>query len=362
MSFDWAQYKGGLKWLPERTIFLTKHGSHAYGTSTPDSDLDVKGVAIPPHEYFHGFAQKFEQAEGKEPDLVIYDIRKFFFLAGNCNPNIIEVLFTDESDWLINSKVWDSIRSNRDLFVSQRAKHTFSGYACAQLKRIETHRRWLITPPSHKPSRAEYDLPERTLIPSDQLQAAWSLIEKKTAQWQVDLEFLPTAERQELLYKMAEWLEEMKLGASEQFKAAGKVLGYSENFMLVLDHERAYKQRLTEWNQYKNWQQTRNPKRAALEARYGYDTKHGMHLVRLMRMAEEILTTGRVIVKRPDAEELLAIRNRGAWSYDKLVTWAKAQDTKLEELYQAGSSPIPKKPNMNRLDELCYTLVESYLR
>jgi len=48
-----------------------------------------------------------------------------------------------------------------------------------------------------------------------------------------------------------------------------------------------------------------------LEAKFGFDTKHAMHLIRLLRMAREILETGVVHVKRPDAEELSAIRYHG---------------------------------------------------
>jgi hypothetical protein len=33
MTFDWTQYTGNLKWLPERTLYLSRHGSHAYGTN-----------------------------------------------------------------------------------------------------------------------------------------------------------------------------------------------------------------------------------------------------------------------------------------------------------------------------------------
>lgn len=43
----------------------------------PASDLDIKGVAVPPREYFHGFANVFEQAESNGPDMVVYDIQKF---------------------------------------------------------------------------------------------------------------------------------------------------------------------------------------------------------------------------------------------------------------------------------------------
>ncbi|AEZ66297.1 hypothetical protein phiTE_131 [Pectobacterium phage phiTE] len=36
----------------------------------------------------------------------------------------------------------------------------------------------------------------------------------------------------------------------------------------------------------------RNAARHELEEKFGYDTKHAMHLVRLLRMSQEILETG----------------------------------------------------------------------
>ena len=79
-----------------------------------------------------------------------------------------------------------------------------------------------------------------------------------------------------------------------------------------------------------------------------------MHLVRLMRMCREILETGKVIVKRPDAEELLAIRH-GAWSYEQLRDWAKSEDVALEEV--AKQSKLPRAPNVEAIDKLCIDII-----
>lgn len=86
------------------------------------------------------------------------------------------------------------------------------------------------------------------------------------------------------------------------------------------------------------------------------NTKHGMHLVRLMRMCREILTEGVVHVRREDADELCAIRE-GAWDYDKLVGWAEDQDIELIEV--ANKSPLPKAPDRRSLDQLCQEIVRS---
>lgn len=81
----------------------------------------------------------------------------------------------------------------------------------------------------------------------------------------------------------------------------------------------------------------RNPARAALEAQHGFDTKHAMHLVRLLRMGCEVLGRGEVVVHRPDATELLAIRH-GAWSFERVV--AEAQDLLAALEGASAGSPL----------------------
>jgi len=317
MTFSFADhYHGNLTWLPSRTIFLTKHGSQAYGTSTPTSDLDVKGIAIPPKEILLGFAGTFEQAEIKgDPDVVIYDLRKFLSLAADCNPNIIEVLFTNEEDWLKTTPAFELLHKNADLFLSRKARFTFSGYAISQLKRIRTHKRWLLEPPTHKPTREEYGLG----------------VANKA-------------------------INSTDMGAYEKLLNEGHT--FSENVMIVLQKEKTYHNALTEWTQYETWKRTRNEKRAAMEAQFGYDVKHGMHLVRLMRMCKEILVEGKVHVRRPDAEELKAIR-AGAWSYERLISWAEEQEAAMSSFME--SSPLPAQPDKARLNALCVELIEKAL-
>lgn len=344
-------YSGNLTWLPSRTILFARHGSHAYGLNTAASDEDFKGVAIPPREYFFGLSRRFEQADSKDPDLVIFDIRKFMALAAECNPNIIEVLWTPP---LFETPLGARLRAAREMFLSKKAKHTFSGYALSQLKRIRTHHRWISAPPSGAPTRAEYDLPEKILIPRDQLAAAQAAIEKKLADW--DLDFVRDADpasRILIQNKIAEMVTEMKIASDDRWAAAARTIGYDENFLALLDRERRYNGAQQEWENFSKWKTERNPKRAALEMEHGFDTKHAMHLVRLLRMCREILTTGDVIVKRPDREELLAIRN-GAWTYERLVAWAEEEDAALDALYRTSS--LPNAPDRDALDRLCVEL------
>lgn len=353
-------YDGNLQWIHDRTILLVRHGSHAYGLAHEHSDVDLKGVAIPPREYFLGFLQDFAQVETREPyDMVIYEITKFFKLASNCNPNIIEVLWTDEEDHRIVTPAGQKLLEHRKDFLSRKARHTFSGYAMSQLKRIKTHRRWLLAAPTAPPTREEYGLPERTVIPKDQLAAAESRIRKQVEVWEPDMSNLSPVDRLEMEISWSKILAEMSINDDSKWQAAARAVGYDANFLDLLDRERRYRSKMQDWRQYNQWKNNRNPARAALEAKYGYDSKHASHLVRLMRMCREILETGEVVVKRPDREDILAIR-RGAWSYEQLIEWAEAQDKELDAFYK--SSPLPKSPDRGKLDALCIELVEEALR
>lgn len=119
--------------INEHTILLVLHGSHAYGTSIATSDKDYRGVAVPPRDRFFGFAHVFEQFERKDPDTVIYDIRKFCRLAADCNPNVIEILFADATFVRRRSafSLGASFSSRRRRGTRSPATHTRSSSAFA---------------------------------------------------------------------------------------------------------------------------------------------------------------------------------------------------------------------------------------
>ena len=318
-------YRGNLPWLAEHTVIFGRAGSHSYGLNTPESDEDFKGVAIPPKEYFLGFMNKFEQAEVKKTkdsdvEFVIYDMRKFFNLCADNNPNIMELLWLDSSDYLLLTPVGEKIIAAREQFLSKRARYSFAGYAFGQLKRIKTHREWLLNPPKKKPVRSDFGLPEdKSLLSQDQRGALEAMFEQGMIH-DGDL---------------------------------------SPNFLAVFAKEKAYWQSKKHWDQFEVWVKTRNHARAALEAKFGYDTKHASHLVRLLRMCREILVDHKVVVKRPDREEILAVKN-GSWEYDRLIEWAEQQEAELDKLYE--TSTLRKEADRNYLEKLCVELVEDFLK
>lgn len=349
-----------ISWISDKTIYLVRHGSLAYGTNIQGSDEDLRGICIPTKQYYLGAVSQFEQAEMQEPDITVFELGKFIRLASDCNPNCLEILFVDPTDIIHIDKLGEKLLSNRELFLSKRVKHTMTGYAVSQLKRIKLHRAYCLNPPHKHPTRTELGLPEKTLIQQDQLLAATAEIQKELDKYQFDfIEGLDEPTKIGIRNTMSNMLAELKITTNDLWMSSARKIGISDNFIHLMQLEKQYTSAKREWDQYQNWKENRNVKRAAMEEKYGYDCKHAYHLVRLIRMCKEILTTGKVLVKRPDREELIAIRN-GAWSYDQLIEFADSEEQELNELYNSCSI-LPNYPDKIKLDKLCIELVEASL-
>lgn len=346
------------KYIEERTIFSTVTGSKAYGTNVSGSDTDTRGIAIIDDlKYYFGYLDHFEQSEDKINDTVIYDIRKAFKLMVGCNPNMLELLFIDESFWIKSSSIWEKIVSHRDKFLSKNVRYRYVGYGVAQLKRIKTARSWLLNPPKKKPERSDFGLPDRKVLLKSDI-GAFQWVMSNLLQNTIEYLNLSDATKDEL--KEANWigLVQRKGVPDHCWDETQKITGASDEWMDAMKREQGYINAKRHFDSYTQWKYGRNKKRAALEEKFGYDTKHASHLVRLMRMGKEILSTGKVIVSRPDAEELKAIRS-GAWTYDQIEEYAYKMEQEIINLMD--TSALPKEPNRKFLNQLCVDIVKEYL-
>ncbi len=146
--------------LPANVMYETLMGSIAYGVSSDQSDHDIYGFCIPPKEevFPHlngeipGFGEpkkRFEQfqqshiddpsaqgGKGIEYDLTIYSIVKYVSLCMECNPNMIDSLFTPQECVLHITQVGTMVREARHLFLHKGAWPKFKGYAYAQLHKM----------------------------------------------------------------------------------------------------------------------------------------------------------------------------------------------------------------------------------
>lgn len=148
------------KWLPDNVMYETIMGSVAYAVSSDTSDMDVYGFCIPPKDLVFphlvgeipGFGRqikRFEQyqehhihdpdamaGKGREYDLTIFSIVKYFQLCMENNPNMIDSLFTDITCVLHATKIANMVRDQRQIFLHKGSWHTFKGYAYQQLHKM----------------------------------------------------------------------------------------------------------------------------------------------------------------------------------------------------------------------------------
>jgi len=113
-------------------------GSHAYGTSIPESDVDYRGLFVAPRIYTTPFHTIEQYTAPKPEDRVLYEVSKFMKLVADQNPNIIELLWVDDEDIHFRTPVYDYLRSQREMLLSSKCKYTYSGYAHAQIKKMKT--------------------------------------------------------------------------------------------------------------------------------------------------------------------------------------------------------------------------------
>jgi len=143
-------------WLADNLCYETLMGSVAYGVSSDTSDVDVYGICIPPKDMVFphlageilGFGnqnKRFETwqehhivAHEKMWDFQIFGVVKFFQLAMENNPNVVDALFTSRRCVLSTTAVGEYIREHRTDFLHKGAWHKFKGYAYSQLNKIRT--------------------------------------------------------------------------------------------------------------------------------------------------------------------------------------------------------------------------------
>jgi uncharacterized protein len=354
--------------VESRTILIGLAGSHAYGLNHPGSDLDYRGIFIAGKSYYLGL-DKVEQKDtgwdtevgifdflDREKDTVIYELKKFIQLLTGANPNILELLWLKQ--YPVKTAVGAYLIQHRQMFLSKRVKHTYAGYAFAQIKKIESHRKWLLNPPQEQPTPEKFGLIAERPLNREELHAfleyLYSLVRGK-------IEYLSEAQD---LHQLLTGDIDYK-GLLKQHNLTDEVIEYTQNltnsrsdFIKLLQKSQQYQNALREWNAYQSWQTNRNPARAGMERQSGFDLKHAMHCIRILRTGLEILRSSEVFVDRQDAgdaDELKAILH-GELTYDQVTKIADDLFAELDRAYD--TSNLPDRPDLLAINQLCIELVE----
>lgn len=135
----------------------------------------------------------------------------------------------------------------------------------------------------------------------------------------------------------------------------------TNEFITLLHNTQTYRQALQEYEAFQSWRKNRNSKRAEIEEKVGYDSKHSGHCYRLLKSGIEILNGEGVIPNREitgDAQFIRQIRN-GEVPYDTLI----AEVGKLEQEMESAmkNTKLPKYPDQKLIEEKQIEIIKEYL-
>lgn len=121
--------------LLDCVIYRCLVGSRAYGLNEEGSDVDRRGIYLPPAELHWSLYGVPDQIERDGADETYWEIRKFLTMALKANPNVLECLYTDEIE--VCRPPADELVAERHRFLSKMVYQTYNGYVISQFKKLE---------------------------------------------------------------------------------------------------------------------------------------------------------------------------------------------------------------------------------
>lgn len=121
--------------LERFVIFRCVIGSRAYGLDHEASDVDRRGVYLPPADLHWSLFGLPEQLENEETQECYWELGKFLVLALKANPNVLECLYTPLVEFA--TPLARELLDMRDAFLSRLIYQTFNGYVMSQFRKLE---------------------------------------------------------------------------------------------------------------------------------------------------------------------------------------------------------------------------------
>jgi hypothetical protein len=121
--------------LDERVFYRCVIGSQAYGLAGEDSDIDRRGIYLPPADLHWSLYGVPEQLENEATQEAYWEIQKFLVLALKANPNVLECLYTPMVEKA--TPLAEQLLAMRSIFLSRLVYQTYNGYVLSQFKKMQ---------------------------------------------------------------------------------------------------------------------------------------------------------------------------------------------------------------------------------
>ena len=336
--------------MKHKIIYKTIVGSQSYGTNTPNSDVDYKGVYIQDKRDILSFKYKQQVDVGK--DEVYYEIRRFLELVQSANPTLLEMLYSPDFCVLETSPEFEIVKNHRDKFLTKMCRNSFGGFAVAQIKKakgLDKKMNWENKRVSRKsPIDFAYAYIDGKTMPVKK----WLELEDRKQEFCGLTKLNHFKDCYALYYDYSAQYGKEYNRKVEDLKFKGLIADNSNSFRLssipkymspetvIYYNKDGYSQHCKDYREYQEWLDNRNEQRYVdIKAHdQKIDGKNMLHCRRLLDMAKEIAIEGTLNVLRPNAEYLLSIR-RGEVELDDIIAKAEEDILELDELYEKADLP-----------------------
>ena len=371
-----------------KPLLLVIRGSHAYGTNIETSDTDFSGVFIQSIDDILGF-NYIEQINDDKNDIVIYEIRRFLQLLESNNPTVLELLNTPEDCIVYKDPIFDEVLNNKDKFITKLCAKSFGGYAVQQVQKAKGQNKkqnW------EKDRVTRKDVLDFVYVIEGEKSIPWKKWNDGHLREKYDNKFcgvvnVPNAKDVYAVYydlkaEMAHsniLQEDVRESYKQSLKDSGMPMGFGYKGLVktgegdnvaesnalrlssipkgetpicnIIYNKDGYSQHCREYKEYEEWLEKRNTQRWVDVESHGQkiDGKNMMHCKRLTQMSREIAEGLGIIVRRPDAEELLDIR-KGKVDLQTLIDDVEKDIKEIDELFK--NSTLPDKVDKTFVNKL----------
>lgn len=355
-------------------LFIAITGSVSYNSDTETSDLDAKIIYLQKDiiDYSQYNASNYSpQIMGDSDDITFYEIGRYIELLSDNNPNIIELLNTDQQCVIYKHDAWDTFilpRITKNV-LSKRCFYTFYNYSKTQ-KEKSKGRNKKITNPMSKDRKSPLDfcyiIEGKVSTPLRYWLSTNNLVQTK-----IGLSSIPNAREMYALYydydntkkykgivkesNDVEVSNELRLTSIDKEDTHIALLSYNK------DGYTSYCRKYREYWGENGWINNRNEARYIedVENGHGYDGIKLAHAVRLCIMARDIAKTGIVVPRRSDDERDLYLKIRkGVMKFEEVEEYLETIITDMKDSFTA--STLPEIPDTEYLKK-CLSEIRTYL-
>ena len=330
----------------DKTIFKAITGSQAYGTSTPESDVDYKGIIMQHTDELISFGYKEQFNITK--DETYYELRRFMELLSDANPTALELLYTPKNCILTTSPQFELLHSHRDKFITQKCINSFARYGYSQIKKAQGLDKKMNWENSKITRKTILDFCYVLTAKGTMKLKPWLLTHESDMRYQENygVSKVPNARDMYYLFPKREGLKYKGIcnidETSNELRLSSIPKRETEmGFFIPMSYNKdGYMEHCKDYRSYQDWLKNRNENRYVDVKGHDQkiDGKNVSHCRRLIDIAIEISELKTINVKRPNSEYLLKIK-KGEFDLDTIIKKVESDIKLLPELFKKSGLP-----------------------